>query len=147
MKRALTLIELIVVIIIVGILAALGITQYSNIVEKSRIAEAKIRIGNMRQLAYQYFLEHGSLTGISNSDVGVNNSCSSDSFYNYSIALGSVTAWFYAARCSSGGKSPDSTRPYHFYFVLYKDTFLPIYPEWRCYYDDDNSRCFGYPNG
>ncbi|MHB8158241.1 MAG: prepilin-type N-terminal cleavage/methylation domain-containing protein [Desulfocucumaceae bacterium] len=50
LSRSFTLIELIVVIIIVGILAAVGISQYSLTVEKARTAEAKVRIGAMRQL-------------------------------------------------------------------------------------------------
>jgi prepilin-type N-terminal cleavage/methylation domain-containing protein len=35
--RSFTLVELIIVVIIVGILAALGLTQYSLVVEKSRL--------------------------------------------------------------------------------------------------------------
>ena len=53
MKKAFTLIEIIIVIIIVGILAALGISQYSIIVERGRITEAKTRLGTMRQLAQE----------------------------------------------------------------------------------------------
>jgi len=41
-----TLVELIIVIIIVGVLAAVGISQYSLTVEKSRLAEAKIHLGS-----------------------------------------------------------------------------------------------------
>ena len=71
MKRGFTLIEIIIVIIIVGILAAAGITQYSLMVEKSRLAEAKIRIGAMRQLAHEYYMNNGTVMGIAYSDVGV----------------------------------------------------------------------------
>jgi prepilin-type N-terminal cleavage/methylation domain-containing protein len=147
MKRGFTLIEIIIVIIIVGILAAVGISQYSNMVESSRIAEAKVRIGDMRKLAYEYFLNNGTLTGIANADVGVDDTCSASGYYRYYISLGSVTAWLYACRCTTDGKTPSPTRPYCFYFCFYKDTFLPISPEWRCNYTDNNTPCFGYPNG
>ncbi len=116
MKKGFTLIELIVVIIIVGILAAIGLTQYSLIVEKSRTAEVKIRIGTMRQLAYQYYLENGSLTGILFADVGVVEGCTSASFYSYWIGgITSTQLNLVADRCTSGGKTPNASAFYRYY--------------------------------
>jgi prepilin-type N-terminal cleavage/methylation domain-containing protein len=59
-----TLLELIIVIIILGVLAILGFTQYGRMVERSRGAEAKSILGDLRKLAYAFYLENGySLTG------------------------------------------------------------------------------------
>ncbi|MDD5130223.1 MAG: prepilin-type N-terminal cleavage/methylation domain-containing protein, partial [Candidatus Omnitrophica bacterium] len=45
MKKGFTLVELIIVVIIVGILASIGLTQYNKVVEKSRAAEARMILG------------------------------------------------------------------------------------------------------
>jgi len=139
-EHGFTLIELIIVIIIVGILAAVGISQYSATVEKSRLAEAKTRIGTMRQLAYQYYLENGSLDGIQYSDVGVDNTCASAGFYRYSIGFNSTTAYLIAARCTSDGKTPNVSKGYHYSLTYEPGTG---WQQWHCYYDDDGSGCFG----
>ena len=62
--RSFTLLELIIVIIIIGILAVLGFTQYGRMVERSRGAEAKAILGDIRKLAYAYRMEHGNLGGL-----------------------------------------------------------------------------------
>ncbi len=75
-NKAFTLLELIVVIVILGVLATLGFTQYGRMVEKSRQAEAKMILGDIRKLTYAYYLANGSLTGIT--DVNVNIGTASD---------------------------------------------------------------------
>jgi len=139
--RAFTLLELIVVIVILGILATLGYSQYNKVVESTRLAEAKVRIGNMRQLATEYYLKNGSLDGMENSDVGVDNTCVSSNYFRY--YLGSVYAtgaYLMSARCTSDGKTPNATRGY-IYRAFYKpDTGCQSF---RCYYTDDTSTCFG----
>ncbi|TAM38164.1 prepilin-type N-terminal cleavage/methylation domain-containing protein [bacterium] len=144
MRQGFTLIELIVVIIIVGILAAVGMTQYSSIVEKARTVEAKVRIGAMRQLTYQYYLENGTLAGLQNSNVGVDDNCYSTDFYSYGLGATDGSTWvdLYAHRCSSGGKTPNVSTRYYYYLRFYANTGAGT---WACHYDDSSSGCFGAP--
>jgi len=145
MKRGFTLIEIIVVIIIVGILAAVGLTQYSLIVEKGRTTEAKVRIGAMRQLAYEYYLNNGTLSGITNAVLGTDNTCTSSDFYKYNANwTGSTYVGLLATRCTSNGKTPNASRQYYYYFWYYPGTGQGT---WYCKYVDDSSSCFGLPTG
>ncbi len=117
--KSFTLIELIVVIIIVGILAAVGLTQYSKTVEKGRGAEARMIIGQIRTLAYQYRLEKGTLTGMTVADVNIGTGedqipsvCRSSHYFRYTITIGpppDPALYIYAYRCNGGGKSPQGT--------------------------------------
>ena len=112
-----TLIELIVVIIIVGILAAVGISQYSKTVEKSRGTEAKMIIGQIRKLAFAYRLENGTITGMTESDVNIGtldnqipSTCRTSHYFYYGLGTISDPVFYvYANRCTSGGKSPQGT--------------------------------------
>jgi len=63
-KKAFTLIELMVVLMIIGILATLGLTQYTRQIEKSRGAEAREVLGVIRSLALAHFNEYDSLTAV-----------------------------------------------------------------------------------
>ena len=115
--RSFTLIELIVVIIIVGILAAVGISQYSAMVEKSRGVEARMILGHIRDLAYEYYLQNGTYTGLTNSDVNIGISSDqipstsrSTHYFNYTAAAANSTVfWACAHRNTAGGKNPQGS--------------------------------------
>ncbi len=51
-----TLIELLVVVLIIGILSAVALPQYTKAVEKARVAEAKIVLKNMMDSIIRYGL-------------------------------------------------------------------------------------------
>lgn len=141
MDKGFTLLELIIVIIIIGILATLGLSSYTNQVEYARTAEVKAQVGAMSKLTYDYYLKNNTLTGLQNSDVGVDNTCSTDKFFRYTILFTAADrVWLGGYRCSSGGKSPNTSRVYSFYRYYYPaaDT-----KRWSCVYEDDYSPCFG----
>jgi prepilin-type N-terminal cleavage/methylation domain-containing protein len=144
-KKAFTLLELIVVIVILGILATLGFSQYTLVVEKGRLAEAIATIGNMRQLAYEYYLKNGTLATLTNDDVGVTNTCDSSHYFRYWVGGTSNTyADLVADRCTSGGKTPNASRQYEFYTEFYPTTGRS---DFCCYWSSDTSTgILGYGN-
>ncbi len=67
-----TLIELLVVVLIIGILSAIALPQYTKAVEKARLAEALVLLKHLRQQGQMYLLANGEIHGVvSFEDLGV----------------------------------------------------------------------------
>jgi prepilin-type N-terminal cleavage/methylation domain-containing protein len=116
MKKGFTLLELIVVIIILGVLATLGLGQYGRMIEKSRAAEAKVILGSMRKLATGYYLEFSNLGGLSNTKMAmgttidlVPTTCRASHYFSYGFTTSASAVTSTATRCTGGGKTPQGT--------------------------------------
>lgn len=78
-----TMIELLVVIIIIGILAAIALPSYLNQVNKGKQAEAKQYMGAMNRSQEAYYLEQGSFaTDIDQLGLGIKKQTEN---YDYSV--------------------------------------------------------------
>ncbi len=126
MKRGFTLLELVVVIIIIGILATLGIAQYGRMIERARGAEARSVLGAVRTQFAAIWLER-SVAGVlptagefTNARAGIGalagqiaSACtaaapSTGYFFRYVITTSTTTGFTATAvRCTgTNGKQP-----------------------------------------
>lgn len=111
MKRGFTLLELIVVIVILGVMATLAVTQYSKMVEKSRGAEARTALGAIRTNEAAYMQQKASCSA-TNADAGIGvdfpSACTTTHYFSYGgLEASANTFTAVATRCTSGGKNPD----------------------------------------
>jgi type IV pilus assembly protein PilE len=62
-RNGFTLIEVMIVVAIVGVLAAIALPNYSDYVKRAKIIEATTGLSDLRQRAEQYFLDQRSFVG------------------------------------------------------------------------------------
>ena len=121
MKKAFTLIELMIVIIIIAILAVIAIIQYQLAMERSRASEAKEVIGHMRKMVAVIYDRDGTTAAVNNTNVGVGNEegmipadCFRSHYFNYSVeehpSFENVVI-FTASRCMKFGRPPNGKQP------------------------------------
>ncbi|OIO32835.1 MAG: hypothetical protein AUJ70_04710 [Candidatus Omnitrophica bacterium CG1_02_40_15] len=92
LKRGFTLLEVLIVVIIIGILAAIALPQYVTTLEKSKSAEAATNVGSIRSALDRYWYQNGAITTtISNLDIDNPNSVT-NKLYTYTITDGGTTS-------------------------------------------------------
>ncbi len=88
-KKGFTLIELMIVVAIIGILAAIAIPNFMNYQCKAKQSEAKANLGNMRVMQEAYFAEYDRYSTMA--AIGWNTK--GDPRYTYSVDASSTTAF------------------------------------------------------
>lgn len=115
MKKGFTLLELIVVIIIIGVLATLGLTQYTRMIERARGAEARQILGTIRTNAAAIYMQaNNDCTNCTNANVGIGVDhpgptavdCKGTHYFWYSITPSATGFTGTATRCLGSGKTP-----------------------------------------
>ena len=109
MKKGFTLIELLVVVLIIGILSAIALPQYTTAVEKARATEAITLMANLRYAGERYRLQTGYFPGTDMSVLDIELPCKTTGSGGACTAYGSKN---YTLTTSGGGTSATSSQPY-----------------------------------
>ncbi|HEZ7181131.1 TPA: pilin [Neisseria meningitidis] len=93
LQKGFTLIELMIVIAIVGILAAVALPAYQDYTARAQVSEAILLAEGQKSAVTEYYLNHGKWPG-DNSDAGVASSSTIKGKYvkEVTVANGVVTA-------------------------------------------------------
>ncbi len=124
-QEGFTLIELMIVVAIIGILAAVAIPQYQNFTKKSKASEAKVILDGIITGEAAYQAEHDSFTQGLVANLG--DPAAGAHYYDYTITTANTTLVTATA-------SPNGT-----------GTAAGLTSNWAITYNKDGSRSTNFP--
>ncbi|HEX7545220.1 MAG TPA: type II secretion system protein [Gemmatimonadaceae bacterium] len=100
-KKGFTLIELLIVVVIIGILAAIAIPKFANTKEKAFVASMKSDLRNLITAQEAYYADNTSNYAQATTNLGTNYAASP----GVTVTLSAVTTTGWTATASSTGTS------------------------------------------
>ena len=124
-QQGMTLLELMVVIAIVGILAAIALPSFNNSVMQARRADARNALFDWQLRQAEYFADNLSFADVSTiNDGGDNTVVSSEGYYDVTVTSSSASAFQMTATPKSGTTQAGDTECAD-YFCINQDG--PLY--------------------
>ncbi|WP_428898258.1 type II secretion system protein G [Parelusimicrobium proximum] len=136
MKKGFTLIELLVVVLIIAILAAVALPQYTAAVEKSRATEALLNVKALAGAADRYYLQNDAWpVNFGDLDVSIGNGCTSNVCVHGKYAYKFNGAMIAAYR----GTFNDDTKITFGMFLAEDTNHNAVHGTFFCNYRDNNA--------
>ncbi|MBI3312390.1 MAG: prepilin-type N-terminal cleavage/methylation domain-containing protein [Candidatus Omnitrophica bacterium] len=112
-QKGFTLLELLMVVIIIGVLAAIAVPQYLKTREKARMSEALSVLGQIRSAEARYYAERSTYTGVVNELDFSPTDVAGTLVYTYTISGASATNFVaVATRGGAPAVGPSCTAGY-----------------------------------
>lgn len=94
MRRAsgFTLIELMIVVVVVAILAAIALPSYRDYIQRSKIAEATSGLSELRLRAEKWFADNRTYLNAGATAVGFTTTISNSRYFTYACPIATATA-------------------------------------------------------
>lgn len=106
-QKGFTLIELMIVIVIVGILASIGIPAYQESVKNSKRADAQGMLMNSANAMERFFTSNSTYAGASAGSNGIPNKSPATGVKNYTIAVVPTATTYVLTATPVGGMLGD----------------------------------------